>query len=106
MGCNVVMGQFLLWFLIVVGVIDLDQIILDLKCVVFGVGWFLKENLLYVEFFEGYNVYVIGGMYWYFGEFDQEFSVIVGWLVKIQFMLYFLLVNRGILVMGYVQGDV
>src|SRR6056297_1001284 len=47
-GCNAATGQYVLRPLIATGVIDLDDIILDLKCGVSGAGRALKENLLQI----------------------------------------------------------
>ncbi len=104
-GCNAATGQFALRPLIAAGVIDLDDIILDLKCAVSGAGRALKENLLHAELSEGYNPYAIGGTHRHLGEFDQEFSKIAGRPVKVQFTPHLLPVNRGILATTYVKGD-
>ncbi|MBY6055926.1 N-acetyl-gamma-glutamyl-phosphate reductase [Leisingera daeponensis] len=104
-GCNAATGQFALRPLIAEGVIDLDNIILDLKCAVSGAGRSLKENLLHAELSEGYNAYAIGGTHRHLGEFDQEFSRIAGRPVKVQFTPHLLPVNRGILATVYVKGD-
>lgn len=104
-GCNAATGQFALRPLIEAGVIDLDEIILDLKCAVSGAGRALKENLLHAELSEGYNAYAIGGTHRHLGEFDQEFSKIAGRPVKVQFTPHLLPVNRGILATTYVKGD-
>lgn len=104
-GCNAATGQFALRPLIAAGVIDLDQIILDLKCAVSGAGRSLKENLLHAELSEGYNAYAIGGTHRHLGEFDQEFSKIAGRPVKVQFTPHLIPANRGILATVYVHGD-
>ncbi|KIC25282.1 MULTISPECIES: N-acetyl-gamma-glutamyl-phosphate reductase [unclassified Leisingera] len=104
-GCNAATGQFALRPLIAAGVIDLDDIILDLKCAVSGAGRSLKENLLHAELSEGYHAYAIGGTHRHLGEFDQEFSKIAGRPVKVQFTPHLLPVNRGILATVYVKGD-
>ena len=52
-GCNAATGQYVLRPLISAGVIDLDDIVLDLKCAVSGAGRSLKENLLHAELSEG-----------------------------------------------------
>jgi N-acetyl-gamma-glutamyl-phosphate reductase len=104
-GCNAATGQFLLRPLIAAGVIDLDNIILDLKCAVSGAGRSLKENLLHAELSEGYAAYAVGSTHRHLGEFDQEFSAIAGREVRIQFTPHLLPVNRGILATGYVTGD-
>ncbi|MGH1465711.1 MAG: N-acetyl-gamma-glutamyl-phosphate reductase [Cognatishimia sp.] len=104
-GCNAATGQYALRPLIAAGVIDLDQIILDLKCAVSGAGRSLKENLLHAELSEGYHAYAIGGTHRHLGEFDQEFSAIAGRPVKVQFTPHLVPANRGILATVYVQGD-
>ncbi|MGI3167887.1 N-acetyl-gamma-glutamyl-phosphate reductase [Pseudooceanicola sp. C21-150M6] len=104
-GCNAATGQFTLRPLIADGVIDLDEIILDMKCAVSGAGRSLKENLLHAELSEGYNAYSVGGTHRHLGEFDQEFSAIAGRPVQIQFTPHLLPVNRGILCTGYVKGE-
>ena len=75
-GCNAATGQFALRPLIAAGVIDLDDIILDLACAVSGAGRSLKENLLHAELSEGAHAYAVGGTHRHLGEFDQEFSAI------------------------------
>ena len=104
-GCNAATGQYALRPLISSGVIDLDDIILDLKCAVSGAGRSLKENLLHAELSEGYNAYAIGGTHRHLGEFDQEFSAIAGRPVKVQFTPHLIPANRGILATVYVKGD-
>lgn len=104
-GCNAATGQFALRPLIAAGVIDLDDIILDLKCAVSGAGRSLNENLLHAELSEGYNAYAIGGTHRHLGEFDQEFSKLAGRPVKVQFTPHLVPANRGILATVYVKGD-
>lgn len=104
-GCNAATGQFALRPLIGAGVIDLDEIILDLKCAVSGAGRSLKENLLHAELSEGYHAYAIGGTHRHLGEFDQEFSALAGRLVRVQFTPHLIPANRGILATVYVRGD-
>lgn len=105
-GCNAATGQFILRPLIAAGVIDLDEIILDLKCGVSGAGRSVKENLLHAELSEGTNAYGVGGTHRHLGEFDQEFSAIAGRDVRVQFTPHLLPMNRGILATAYVRGDV
>ncbi|MFT5341876.1 MAG: N-acetyl-gamma-glutamyl-phosphate reductase [Paracoccaceae bacterium] len=104
-GCNAAAGQFALRPLIAAGVIDLDEIILDLKCAVSGAGRALKENLLHAEISEGYAAYAIGGTHRHLGEFDQEFSAVAGRPVRVQFTPHLVPANRGILATTYVHGD-
>lgn len=104
-GCNAATGQFALRPLISAGVIDLDEIILDLKCAVSGAGRSLKENLLHAELSEGYHAYSVGGTHRHLGEFDQEFSALAGRPVKVQFTPHLIPANRGILATVYLRGD-
>ncbi|WP_170459232.1 N-acetyl-gamma-glutamyl-phosphate reductase [Ruegeria arenilitoris] len=104
-GCNAATGQYVLRPLIAAGVIDLDDIILDLKCAVSGAGRALKENLLHAELSEGTNAYAVGGTHRHLGEFDQEFSKLAGRAVHIQFTPHLIPANRGILATTYVKGD-
>lgn len=103
-GCNAATGQFMLRPLITAGVIDLDDIILDLKCAVSGAGRSLRENLLHAELSEGYHAYAVGGTHRHMGEFDQEFSALVGRPVQVQFTPHLIPANRGILATAYVKG--
>ncbi len=104
-GCNAATGQYVLRPLISAGVIDLDDIILDLKCAVSGAGRALKENLLHAELSEGANAYAVGGTHRHLGEFDQEFSELAGRTVHVQFTPHLIPANRGILATTYVKGD-
>jgi len=104
-GCNAATGQFAMRPLISAGLIDLDDIILDLKCAVSGAGRALKENLLHAELSEGYHAYALGGTHRHLGEFDQEFSAIAGRPVQVQFTPHLVPANRGILATCYVKGD-
>lgn len=104
-GCNAATGQFTLRPLISEGVIDLDEIILDMKCAVSGTGRGLRQDTLFAELSEGYHAYAVGGKHRHLGEFDQEFSAIAGRPVRIQFTPHLIPANRGILSTGYVKGD-
>ena len=104
-GCNAATGQFAIRPLIEAGVIDLDEIILDLKAGVSGAGRSLKENLLHAELSGGTHAYSAGGTHRHLGEFDQEFSKVAGRPVHIQFTPHLMPFNRGILATVYVRGD-
>ena len=105
-GCNAATGQYILRPLVEKGIIDLENIILDLKCAVSGAGRSLKENLLHSELSEGTNAYSVGGVHRHLGEFDQELSKIAGRAVNIQFTPHLIPANRGILATAYVVGDI
>ena len=104
-GCNAATGQYILRPLIAAGVIDLDRIILDLKCGVSGAGRALKETLLHAELSEGTHAYAAGGTHRHLGEFDQEFSALAGRDVQIQFTPHLVPMNRGILATAWLDGD-
>jgi len=104
-GCNAATGQYALRPLISAGVIDLDDITIDLKAGVSGAGRSLKENLLHAELSGGTHSYSAGGKHRHLGEFDQEFSKIAGRPVLVQFTPHLLPMNRGILETIYVKGD-
>ncbi|WP_424974498.1 N-acetyl-gamma-glutamyl-phosphate reductase [Dinoroseobacter sp. S124A] len=104
-GCNAATGQYALRPLIAAGVIDLDEIIIDLKTGVSGAGRSLKENLLHAELSEGSHAYAVGGTHRHLGEFDQEFSEIAGRPIHVQFTPHLLPANRGILATVYVKGE-
>lgn len=104
-GCNAATGQYALRPLIEQGLIDLDDIIIDLKTGVSGAGRSMKENLLHAELSEGAHPYSLGGTHRHLGEFDQEFSAIAGRPVRVQFTPHLLPANRGIVATVYVKGD-
>ena len=103
-GCNAAAGQYALRPLIEDGVIDLDDIIIDLKAGASGAGRSLKENLLHAELSGGTHPYSAGGTHRHLGEFDQEFSKVAGRPVRVQFTPHLMPFNRGILATVYVKG--
>lgn len=103
-GCNAATGMFALLPLMASGVIDRDEVILDLKCAVSGAGRSLKENLLHAELSEGTHAYAAGGTHRHLGEFDQEFSKAAGEPVAVQLQPHLIPSNRGILATCYVRG--
>ncbi|MFV0334279.1 MAG: N-acetyl-gamma-glutamyl-phosphate reductase [Tropicimonas sp.] len=104
-GCNAATGQFSLIPAIRAGVIDLDEIIIDMKVGVSGAGRSLKENLLQAELGENWYAYGTGGRHRHLGEFDQEFSRAAGRRVEAQFTPTLVPASRGILAASYVRGD-
>ena len=104
-GCNAATVQFALRPLIEKSLIDLDDIVCDLKNGVSGAGRSLKENMLFAERSEDVLAYSAGGTHRHLGEFDQEFSQIAGRDVRILFTPHLVPVNRGILASCYVKGD-
>jgi N-acetyl-gamma-glutamyl-phosphate reductase len=104
-GCNAAAGQYAIRPLIEAGVIDLDEIVIDLKAGVSGAGRSLKENLLHAELSGGTHPYSAGGAHRHLGEFDQEFSKLAGRPVRVQFTPHLMPFNRGILATVYVRGE-
>jgi N-acetyl-gamma-glutamyl-phosphate reductase len=104
-GCNAAAGQYAIRPLLEAGLIDPDEIVIDLKAGVSGAGRSLKENLLHAELSEGTQAYSAGGTHRHLGEFDQEFSAIAGRPVMVQFTPHLIPMNRGILASVYLRGD-
>lgn len=104
-GCNAATGIYAVRPLLAAGIIDSDEIVIDLKAGVSGAGRALKENLLHAELSEGTHSYAAGGVHRHLGEFDQEFSAVAGRPVTIQFTPHLTPANRGILATVYVRGD-
>ncbi len=104
-GCNAATVQFALRPLIEAGLIDLDDIICDLKNGTSGAGRSLKENMLFAERSEDVAGYSQGGRHRHLGEFDEQFSKLAGREVRILFTPHLVPVNRGILASIYVKGD-
>ncbi|MDA8585956.1 N-acetyl-gamma-glutamyl-phosphate reductase [Rhodobacteraceae bacterium] len=103
-GCNAAAGQFALRPVIAAGVIDLDDIIMDLKAGVSGAGRSLKEHLLLAELDENVKPYSVGGTHRHLGEFDQEFSLVAGRDVRVQLTPHLLPATRGIVMTCYLKG--
>lgn len=104
-GCNAATVQFALRPLIAAKLIDLDDIICDLKNGISGAGRSLKENMLFTERSSDVLGYSQGGKHRHLGEFDQEFSALAGRKVEIQFTPHLVPVSRGILASCYLRGD-
>lgn len=104
-GCNAATVQYALRPLISGGLVDLDRIICDLKNGISGAGRSLKENMLFAERSTDVLGYAQGGTHRHLGEFDQEFSMLAGRDVRIQFTPHLVPVNRGILADCYLDGD-
>jgi len=104
-GCNSATGLYALRPLVQAGVIDPDEIVIDLKTGVSGAGRALKENLLHAELSEGAHPYAVGGTHRHLGEFDQELSLVAGRQVAVQFTPHLIPANRGIVATVYVRGD-
>lgn len=104
-GCNAATVQYALRPVIAAGLIDLDDIICDLKNGISGAGRSLKENMLFAERSTDVAGYSQGGKHRHLGEFDQEFSAIAGREVRIMFTPHLVPINRGIHATAYVKGE-
>lgn len=104
-GCNAATVQYALRPIIAAGLIDLDDIICDLKNGVSGAGRSLKENMLFAERSTDVAGYSQGGRHRHLGEFDQEFSAIAGREIRIMFTPHLVPINRGIHATAYVKGE-
>jgi len=103
-GCNAATGLLPVLPLLQAGLIDPDEIIIDLLTGVSGAGRGAKEAMLHAEVSEGTNAYAIAS-HRHLGEFDQEFSKMAGRKVTVSFTPHLLPQNRGILATIYVRGD-
>jgi len=104
-GCNAATVQYALRPVIEADLIDLDDIVCDLKNGISGAGRSLKENMLFTERSTDVSGYSQGGKHRHLGEFDQEFSLIAGKKVEIMFTPHLVPINRGIHATAYVKGD-
>ena len=103
-GCNSATGIYAVLPLLEAGLIDPDEIIIDLATGVSGAGRSPRESMLYAEVAEGYHAYNIA-KHRHMAEFDQEFSKAAGRPVTCTFTAHLLPQNRGILATIYVKGD-
>lgn len=103
-GCNAATGCFALLPLLAAGVIDPDDIIINLATGVSGAGRAAKEGMLHAEISEGSHAYNIA-KHRHLAEFAQEFSAVVGRPVEPTFVPHLVPQNRGILVTAYVRGE-
>ena len=104
-GCNAATGQYAIRPLLTAGVIDPDDIIIDMFCGVSGAGRAAKEGMLHAEVSEGTHPYGLP-VHRHTSEFDQEFSKVAGREVKVLFTPHLMPANRGILATVYVRGQV
>lgn len=103
-GCNAMTGLMPILPLLQAGVIDSDDIIIDLATGVSGAGRSPKEGMLHSEVSEGYRAYNVAA-HRHLAEFDQEMSLIAGKPVEVTFTPHLLPQNRGILATIYVKGE-
>lgn len=103
-GCNAATGLYGILPLLRAGVIDADNIIINLATGVSGAGRAPKENTLHSEVSEGFHPYNVA-KHRHLAEFDQEFTRAAGRPVAVTFVPHLLPQNRGILATIYVRGD-
>ena len=103
-GCNAATGIYGILPLLKAGVIDPDDIIIDLATGVSGAGRSPKEGMLHSEVSEGYHAYNVA-RHRHLAEFDQEFAKAAGRKVEVTFVPHLLPQNRGILATIYVRGE-
>jgi N-acetyl-gamma-glutamyl-phosphate reductase len=103
-GCNSATGLYGLLPLLKVGLIDPDDIIIDLATGVSGAGRSAKEGMLHAEVSEGYHAYNVA-KHRHLAEFDQEFAKAAVRKVEVTFVPHLLPQNRGILATMYVRGE-
>lgn len=103
-GCNAATGMYAVIPLLRAGVIDPDEILIDLKTGVSGAGRSPKEGTLFCEVQEGVHAYNVA-KHRHTAEFDQEFSLAAGREVVCTFTPHLVPMNRGILASVYVRGE-
>ena len=103
-GCNAATGIYPVLPLLREGVIDPDEIIIDLATGVSGAGRSPKEGTLHAEVSEGFHAYNVS-KHRHIAEFEQEFSKAAGKAVSPSFVPHLLPQNRGILATVYVKGE-
>jgi len=103
-GCNAMTGLFPLLPPLIDGVIEPEDIMIDLATGVSGAGRSPKEGMLHAEVSEGYHAYNVA-KHRHLAEFDQEFSKFAGRDVRVTFVPHLLPQNRGILATCYVKGE-
>lgn len=103
-GCNAAAGMYAVLPLLEGGLIDPDEIIIDLATGVSGAGRAAKEGMLHAEVSEGFHAYNVA-RHRHMAEFDQEFSKAARREVVCAFTAHLAPMNRGILATIYVRGD-
>ena len=103
-GCNAATGLLAVVPLLEAGLIDPDDIIIDLATGVSGAGRGAKEGMLHAEVSEGFHAYAVAN-HRHMAEFEQEFSKAAGQPVTCSFTPHLLPQNRGILATIYLKGE-
>ena len=102
-GCNSAAGLLPLIPLVAKGLIEPDNIIVDLATGVSGAGRSPTEQMLHSEISEGFTAYNVA-KHRHLAEFDQELSKAAGQQIRITFTPHLIPQNRGILATIYVRG--
>jgi N-acetyl-gamma-glutamyl-phosphate reductase len=103
-GCNSAAGLLAVVPLLEAGLIDADDIIIDLVTGVSGAGRGAKEGMLHAEVSEGFHAYNVA-KHRHMAEFDQEFAKAAGRPVMCSFTAHLAPQNRGILATIYLRGE-
>ena len=103
-GCNAATGLLAVLPLLEEGVIDSDEIVIDLATGVSGAGRSPKEAIMHSEVSEGFRPYSVAS-HRHIAEFEQEFSRLAGKPVSPTFVAHLLPQNRGILATVHVKGN-
>jgi N-acetyl-gamma-glutamyl-phosphate reductase len=103
-GCNSATGLLAVLPLLEAGLIEPDEIIIDLVTGVSGAGRGAKEGMLHAEVSEGIHAYAVAN-HRHMAEFEQEFTKAAGQPVTCSFTPHLAPQNRGILATIYLKGD-
>ena len=103
-GCNAATGLLPVLPLLEAGLIDPDEIIIDLATGVSGAGRGAKEAMLHAEVSEGFHAYAVAN-HRHMAEFEQEFGKAAGRPVTCSFTPHLAPQNRGILATIYLKGE-
>ncbi len=102
-GCNAATGNYAILPLLKAGIIDPDEIVIDLKSGVSGAGRSAKEEMLHAEISEATRAYKLAN-HRHLAEFEQEFSRAAGRPVTCTFAPHLVPQNRGILATIYLKS--
>ncbi|MEM6488881.1 MAG: N-acetyl-gamma-glutamyl-phosphate reductase [Pseudomonadota bacterium] len=103
-GCNAATANLPVLPLLSAGVIDPDDIIIDLKAGASGAGRSAKEAMLYGEVADGVHPYGVA-RHRHLAEFDQEMGAAAGRPVGVTFAPHLCSFSRGVLATVYVRGE-
>ena len=103
-GCNAATGLLPVLPLLEAGIIDSDEIVIDLATGVSGAGRSPSVTNMHSEVSEGFRPYSVAS-HRHIAEFEQEFTRMAGRPVSPTFVAHLLPQNRGILATVHVKGD-